>query len=90
MKQIICFSTINCGDAIPATQGAAYSVSKAAVIHLTKTLVGELSPHKIRVNCISPGWVRTPMNGPEVENVIPHIPYGDISEPEDLDGLVIY
>lgn len=26
-------------------QGAAYSVSKAALIHLTKTLVGELSPH---------------------------------------------
>jgi NAD(P)-dependent dehydrogenase (short-subunit alcohol dehydrogenase family) len=86
---IINIGSVN-GDAIPATQGAAYSVSKAAVIHLTKTLVGELSPHKIRINCISPGWVRTPMNGPEVENVIPHIPYGDIGEPEDLDGLILY
>lgn len=86
---IINIGSVN-GDAIPAKGGAAYSVSKAAVIHLTKTLVGELSPHKIRINCISPGWIRTPMNGPDLEQIIPLIPYGDIAEPSDLDGLILY
>lgn len=86
---IINIGSVN-GDAIPATCGAAYSASKAAVIHLTKTLVGELSPHKIRINCISPGWIRTPMNGSDLEQIIPLIPYGDIAEPTDLDGLMLY
>ena len=86
---IINIGSVN-GDAIPAKGGAAYSVSKAAVIHLTKTLVGELSPHKIRINCISPGWFRTPMNGPDVEQIIPFIPYEDIAEPSDLDGIILY
>ena len=86
---IINIGSVN-GDAIPAKCGAAYSVSKSAVIHLTKTLVGELSPHKIRINCISPGWIRTPMNGPDLEQIIPMIPYGDIAEPSDLDGLILY
>lgn len=86
---IIQIGSIN-GGAIPATEASAYSISKAAVIHLTKTLVGELSPHHIRVNCVSPGWFRTPMNGPGVEKVIPYIPYGDIGEPSDLDGLILY
>jgi NAD(P)-dependent dehydrogenase (short-subunit alcohol dehydrogenase family) len=86
---IINIGSVN-GDAIPAKSGAAYCISKAAVIHLTKTLVGELSPHKIRINCISPGWFRTPMNGPDVEQIIPLIPYGDIAEPSDLDGMILY
>jgi NAD(P)-dependent dehydrogenase (short-subunit alcohol dehydrogenase family) len=86
---IINIGSVN-GDTIPAKSGAAYCISKAAVIHLTKTLVGELSLHKIRINCISPGWFRTPMNGPDVEQIIPLIPYGDIAEPSDLDGMIIY
>lgn len=86
---IINIGSIN-GDAIPAKRGAAYSISKAAVIHLTKTLVGELAPHQIRINCISPGWIRTPMNGAEIDEIIHNIPYGDIGEPKDLDGLILY
>lgn len=86
---IINIGSVN-GDAIPAKRGAAYCISKAAVIHLTKTLVGELSPHKIRVNWISPGWFRTHMNGPDIEQIIPFIPYVDIAEPRYLDGLILY
>lgn len=39
---------------------AAYAASKGGVIALTKALASDLSPH-IRVNCISPGMVDTPM-----------------------------
>lgn len=38
-----------------------YSVSKAAVWMLTRSLAGELAPHKIRVNAIGPAYVTTEM-----------------------------
>lgn len=87
---IINIGSVN-GNAIPAHAGAAYSVSKAAVIHLTKTLVGELSPYHIRINCISPGWFTTPMTeGSPLDKITAHIPYGSVAQPSDLDGLVLY
>ena len=38
---------------------AAYNASKAGVVLLTKTMAIELAPHDIRVNCVSPGFIRT-------------------------------
>ncbi len=45
----------------PIARSAAYSSTKAAVIALTRSLALELAPDNIRVNCISPGNVETPM-----------------------------
>ena len=42
---------------------ASYNISKAAVIHLTKSLAVEWAKHNIRVNCISPGYMDGPMAG---------------------------
>ena len=86
---IINIGSIN-GNSVPAMEGSAYSISKAAVTHLTKALVGELSPHKIRINCISPGYFKTPMNRSDIDKVLPHIPYGNIADPSYLDGLILY
>lgn len=43
---------------------ASYNASKAAVIHLTRSLAAEWAPHNIRVNAISPGYMEGPMAGP--------------------------
>ena len=39
----------------------AYSAAKAGVIGLTVSLAGQLADRRIRVNCIAPGYVYTPM-----------------------------
>lgn len=75
---------------------SAYSTSKAGVITLTQSLVGELSPHNIRINCINPGLYETPLTESSVrlletdENLGHKIPLGFIPKPNDLDGLVLY
>jgi NAD(P)-dependent dehydrogenase (short-subunit alcohol dehydrogenase family) len=46
----------------PAAGMAAYSVSKAALAHLTRILDLELRPHGIRVNAVAPQLIDTPAN----------------------------
>jgi len=46
----------------PAGGMAAYSASKAALVHLTRTLDIELRPHGIRVNAVAPQLLDTPAN----------------------------
>jgi NAD(P)-dependent dehydrogenase (short-subunit alcohol dehydrogenase family) len=78
---------------------SAYAVSKASVSHLTKQIALELSPHRVRVNCLCPGVTNTPMiaqatktDGPGVleakvngslEQFRPGIPLGRLAEPEE-------
>ena len=40
---------------------AAYSASKAGILQLTQTAALEGAPHRIRVNCVCPGFIDTPM-----------------------------
>ena len=47
---------------------AAYGASKAALIHLTKTMAMELGPRGVRVNAIAPGLVETHMARALIEN----------------------
>ena len=73
-----------------------YSVSKAAVLMLTRVLAAELAPFNIQVNAIAPGLVKTKFSAalwqnPQInEAVISRIPMKRMAEPEEIAGLAVY
>lgn len=72
--------------------GAAYSTSKAAVIHLTRLGAIELARRRITVNAISPGAIRTPAvtgiaDNPEIPFIERRAPLGRLGEPEEVAAL---
>ncbi|AZQ32866.1 SDR family oxidoreductase [Streptomyces cyaneochromogenes] len=71
----------------------AYGTSKAALLHLTQQLAGELAP-KVRVNSVSPGLVRTEMARfvwePGEEEVAAGLPLRRIGEPQDVARAVVW
>ena len=70
-----------------------YGTSKAALLHLTRQLAGELAP-KVRVNSVSPGLVRTEMARfvwePGEEQLAAGLPLGRIGEPADVARAVLW
>jgi 2-dehydro-3-deoxy-L-rhamnonate dehydrogenase (NAD+) len=64
---------------------SAYSASKAAVIALTKSLGKELADTSVRVNCVTPAAVRTPlfaqMTQAHIDYMLSKIPLGRLGEP---------
>jgi 3-oxoacyl-[acyl-carrier protein] reductase len=73
---------------------SAYSASKAAVIALTKSLGKELADTAIRVNCVTPAAVRTPlfaqMTQAHIDYMLSKIPLGRFGEPQEIAALVTW
>ena len=74
---------------------AQYNSSKAAVVHLTKSLAVEWAPLGVRVNAVSPGYTLTPMNRrPEVADLVAEFadttPLGRLAEPDEIAGPVLF
>jgi NAD(P)-dependent dehydrogenase (short-subunit alcohol dehydrogenase family) len=75
---------------------SSYNTSKAAVIHLTKSLAAEWAPHNIRVNAICPGYMATAMAQPFFDNPkyggiwMDMIPMQRPGKPEELAPLAVY
>ena len=74
---------------------AHYNSSKAAVIHLSKSLAMEWAGQGLRVNVISPGYTLTPMNKrPEVLEEVKifrrDTPLGRLAEPEEMVGPAVF
>ncbi len=73
---------------------AAYSASKAGVIGFTKSLGKELAETAIRVNCVTPAAVRTPifeqMTQAQIDYMLGKIPIGRFGQIEEVAALVAW
>ncbi len=75
---------------------AAYVASKHGVVGLTKTAALEYAKSGIRVNCVCPGYIETPMTAasmsdPEqLERIIASEPIGRVGTPEEIAEAVVW
>ncbi len=92
--KIICISSVH--EVIPWAGHVNYAASKGGVMLMMKSLAQEVAPHRIRVNSISPGAIRTPINTsawstPEAYAALMRlIPYKRIGEPEDVGRAAVF
>jgi glucose 1-dehydrogenase len=92
--KIICMSSVH--QEIPWAGHANYAASKGGVMLLMRTIAQELAPHRIRVNSIAPGAIRTPINTaawstPEAyAALMTLVPYKRIGEPEDIARAAVW
>lgn len=80
---------------IPAPLAMAYNMSKAAIEHMGKTAAIELSPFKIRLNIIQPGWTDTPgerkfASEETLEQAGAHIPLGRLGTAEEMAEGILF
>jgi NAD(P)-dependent dehydrogenase (short-subunit alcohol dehydrogenase family) len=96
-------SIVNIGS-LHAAQGApdtlAYAISKGGLVTLTRNLAATLAKHRIRVNCIHPGWVssdgemarmRALDNGEEIlQQAVARMPMGRMQTGDDIAAAVVF
>jgi glucose 1-dehydrogenase len=93
--KLILISSVH--DIIPWEGHANYAAAKGGLMLFMKSLAQEVAHLKIRVNAISPGAIRTPMNvekvtSPEIFNstLLKLIPSKRIGEPEDVTRVAVW
>ena len=92
--KIICMSSVH--DVIPWAGHVNYAASKGGVMMMMKSLAQELAPHRIRVNSVCPGAIRTPINTqawetPEaLRGLMKLVPYNRIGYPTDIGGVCVF
>ena len=91
-------STSSTGGLEGATGLFSYSAAKAAVAHLTRCAALEFANDRIRVNCIAPGGISTPIlfgiNGSDQEQVEANLerfqPYPRAGQPQDIANAALF
>lgn len=92
--KIICMSSVH--EVIPWAGHCNYAASKGGVMLMMKSMAQELAPHRIRVNSIGPGAIKTPINRmawetPEAEaELLKLIPYERVGLPEDIAKAAVW
>lgn len=92
---IVSVASINAN--VPTWASGAYSAAKAGVEMLTRSAAFELADQGIRVTCVSPGLVDTPMAArtgnmtPEIiQRWMDHTPLGRVGTPDDIASAILY
>jgi len=95
MGKIVCISSVH--DVIPWAGHVNYATAKGGIMLMMKSMAQELAPLRIRINSLSPGAIRTPMNiekltTPEEfeRQLLKFIPYKRIGEPEDCGRAAVW
>jgi glucose 1-dehydrogenase len=92
--KIVCISSVH--DIIPWAGHVNYAASKGGVSMLMRSIAQEVAPYRIRVNAVSPGAIRTPINvqawsTPEsYAELMRLVPYKRIGEVDDIARAVVW
>lgn len=92
--KIRCMSSVH--EVIPWAGHVNYAASKGGLMLMMKSIAQEVAPHRIRVNSIAPGAVRTPINmeawsTPEAyRELMKLVPYKRIGEPDDIGRAAVW
>jgi len=92
--KIIGISSVH--EVIPWAGHVNYAASKGAVMLMNKSIAQEVASHRIRVNSVCPGAIRTPINQsawdtPEAyDDLMKLIPYNRIGEPDDIGRVTAW
>ncbi|TXM64305.1 3-oxoacyl-[acyl-carrier-protein] reductase [Methylobacterium sp. WL120] len=88
---------VNIGSVVGTTgnpgQGN-YAAAKAGLVGLTKALAAEVASRNVTVNCVSPGFIASPMtdvlNEKQREGILGRVPAGRLGEGAEVAAAVVY
>ena len=89
-------NTASIGGLVALPGNAAYVASKHGVVGLTRTAAVEYAQHGIRVNCVCPGYIHTPMTAPGMHDpnrmalMIASEPVGRMGDPTEVAAAVVW
>jgi len=92
---IVFISSVD-GNRIVHSGNSAYAASKGAIASMAKNMAIDLSPKKIRVNCILPATTDTPLihtpnvTQEDLDNIVKQFPLKRLGKPEDIADGIIY
>jgi NAD(P)-dependent dehydrogenase (short-subunit alcohol dehydrogenase family) len=82
-KKGVILSTASTASFMPGTAPLPYDISKFALLGLVKSTACELAKHGIRVNCVSPHALPTPLTLLTYQSALPHLAY------EEIEALIL-
>lgn len=92
----VILNTASVNGVVPGDMQGIYSITKAAVISMTKSFAKECGQHNIRVNALLPGLTDTKFasaltsNEKILKGALTQIPLGRVADPDEMAGTVLY